>query len=102
MTSVQYLESQLQTENWFYASKQNELGNLTYLVFAHPISIEFARQYNQYNRIFLMDSTYKNSQFGMPLFHMIGLSPCNTTFSIAFCLMSEENEASCTWVLDTI
>jgi hypothetical protein len=99
MTSAQYLENQLKAGNWFYDSKQDESGNLTYLVFAHPISIEYARKYN---RVFLMDCTYKTNRFRMPLFHLIGLSPCNTTFSIAFCLMSEENEVSYTWVLQTI
>lgn len=35
----------------------------------------------------------------MPLFHIIGVSPSNSTFSIAFCFMQNEQEESYIWAL---
>jgi histone-lysine N-methyltransferase SETD2 len=37
----------------------------------------------------------------MPLLHIIGLSPSNASFSIAFCFMQNEQEESYKWTLQT-
>jgi histone-lysine N-methyltransferase SETD2 len=37
----------------------------------------------------------------MPLLHIIGVSPSNSTFSIAFCFMQNEQEESYIWALRT-
>jgi histone-lysine N-methyltransferase SETD2 len=37
----------------------------------------------------------------MPLLHIIGLSPSNSSFSIAFCFMQNEQEESYKWTLQT-
>lgn len=37
----------------------------------------------------------------MPLLHIIGISPSNSTFSIAFCFMQNEKEESYIWALKT-
>lgn len=67
-------------------------------MFAHPESIRYA---NLYNRVFVLDFTYKTNRYGMPLLHMIGVSPSNLTFSIAFCFMHNEQEQSYAWALKT-
>lgn len=35
----------------------------------------------------------------MPLLHIVGVSPSNSTFSIAFCFMQNEQEESYIWAL---
>jgi hypothetical protein len=67
-------------------------------MFAHPESIQYA---NRYNRVFVLDCTYRTNRYGMPLLHIIGVSPSNTTFSIAFCFMQNEQEESYQWALST-
>lgn len=67
-------------------------------MFAHPESIRYA---NKYNRVFLLDCTYKTNRYNMPLLHIIGLSPSNLSYSIAFCFMQNEQEESYKWTLQT-
>jgi hypothetical protein len=37
----------------------------------------------------------------MPLLHIVGITPANTSFSVAFCLMENEQEDSYIWCLKT-
>jgi hypothetical protein len=60
-------------------------------MFTHQESIKFA---NRYNRVFVLDYTYKTNQYRMPLFHIVSVSPSNATFSIAFCFMHNEQVKS--------
>jgi hypothetical protein len=60
-------------------------------MFAYPELIRFA---NQYNRVFLLDCTYKTNRYKMPLLHIIGLLPSNSSYSITFCFMQNEQEES--------
>jgi hypothetical protein len=41
----------------------------------------------------------KTNRYRMPLLHIIGVSPSNSTFSIAFCFMQNEQEESYAWAL---
>jgi hypothetical protein len=97
-TPLEFLRETLQNNNWRYAFKQDTEGHILFFMFAHPKSIEYA---NQYNRVFLLDCTYKTNRYKMPLLHIIGLSPSNSSFSIAFCFMQNEQEESYKWTLQT-
>jgi hypothetical protein len=97
-TPMQYLQDQLITHQWKFAFKQDREGRITFFMFAHPESIRYA---NQYNRVFVLDCTYKTNRYRMPLLHIIGVSPSNTTFSIALCFMENEQEESYKWALKT-
>jgi hypothetical protein len=97
-TPIQYLQDQLLTSQWKFAFQQYREGFITFFMFAHPKSIQYA---NLYNRVFVLDCTYKTNRYGMPLLHIIGISPSNTTFSIAFCFMQNEQEESYKWALKT-
>jgi hypothetical protein len=90
-TPLEYLRETLQNDNWRYSFKQDSEGHILFFMFAHPKSIDYA---NQYNRVFLLDCTYKTNRYKMPLLHIIGLSPSNSSFSIAFCFMQNEQEES--------
>jgi hypothetical protein len=97
-TPLEFLRETLQKNNWRYAFKQDTEGHILFFMFAHPKSIEYA---NQYNRVFLLDCTYKTNRYKMPLLYIIGLSPSNSLFSIAFCFMQNEQEESYKWTLQT-
>jgi hypothetical protein len=95
-TPLEYLQKTLQENSWKYAFKQDAEGRVLFFIFAHPESIRYA---NKYNRVFVLDCTYKTNRYRMPLLHIIGVSPSNSTFSIAFCFMQNEQEESYTWAL---
>jgi hypothetical protein len=97
-TPIQYLLDQLLTHQWKFTFKQDIEGRITFFMFAHPESLRYA---NQYNRVFILDCTYKTNRYEMPLLHIIGVSPSNTTFSVAFCFMQNEQEESYKWALQT-
>ena len=95
-TPLEFLLKTLQENHWKYAIKQDNEGRVLFFMFAHPESIRYA---NQYNRVFVLDCTYKTNRYKMPLLHIIGVSPSNSTFSIAFCFMQNEQEESYIWAL---
>ena len=95
---LQYLQEELITHQWKFEFKQDKEGHITFFIFAHPKSIQYA---NRYNRVFILDCTYNTNRYKMPLLHIIGVSPSNTTFSIAFCFMQNEQEESYKWALNT-
>jgi len=97
-TPLEFLRETLQNNNWRYAFQQDTEGHILFFMFAHPESIRYA---NQYNRVFLLDCTYKTNRYKMPLLHIIGLAPSNSSFSIAFCFMQNEQEESYKWTLKT-
>jgi hypothetical protein len=97
-TPLEFLRETLQSNNWRYTFKQDTEGHILFFMFAHPESIRLA---NQYNRVFLLDCTYKTNRYKMPLLHIIGLSPSNSSYSIAFCFMQNEQEESYKWTLQT-
>jgi hypothetical protein len=65
-TLLEFLRETLQQNNWRYAFKQDSEGYILFFMFAYPKSIKFA---NQYNRVFLLDCTYKTNRYKMPLLH---------------------------------
>ena len=95
-TPLELLLKTLQENHWKYAIKQDHEGHVLFFMFAHPESIKYA---NLYNRVLVLDCTYKTNRYGMPLLHIIGVSPSNSTFSIAFCFMQNEQEESYIWAL---
>jgi hypothetical protein len=95
-TPLEFLLKTLQENNWKYAIEQDREGRILFFMFAHPESIKYA---NLYNRVFVLDCTYKTNRYRMPLLHIIGVSPSNSTFSVAFCFMQNEQEQSYIWAL---
>ena len=95
-TPLQFLLKTLRENDWKHAIKQDSEGRVLFFMFAHPESIKYA---NLYNRVFVIDCTYKTNRYSMPLLHIVGVSPSNSTFSIAFCFMQNEQEESYIWAL---
>jgi hypothetical protein len=48
----------------------------------------------------LMDATYNTNRYKLPLLEIVGVTPANMTFCIAFVYMHKEKKPNNTWVLD--
>ena len=71
-------------------------GQLCRLLIANPISIQMIRTWPH---VVLIDTTYKTNKPKWPLCEIIGMTPTNHNFLVAFCLMRDEAAASYSWVL---
>lgn len=74
----------------------NEGGHPTHLFFAHPLSVQLTQNFPN---IFIMDSTYKNSRYKMPLLDITGISSFNTSFYSGFAFLKGESEEDYIWAL---
>ena len=97
-TPLESLKETLENNGWKYAFKKDAEGDVLLFMFAQPESI---RLDNKYNRVFLLDCAYKAKRYNMPLLHIVGLSPSNSYYNIAFCFIQNEVEESYRWVLQT-
>ncbi|MBW0563781.1 hypothetical protein O181_103496 [Austropuccinia psidii MF-1] len=87
----------LKKESFVWTSARDSVGHITSLFFTHPLGIKLL---HGFPHISLMDYSYKTNKFKMLLFHIVGFSSTNKTFSGAFCLMNNETEPSYTWKLN--
>ncbi|MBW0530436.1 hypothetical protein O181_070151 [Austropuccinia psidii MF-1] len=87
----------LKEENFVWSSARDSERHLTSLFFTHPLVIKIL---HGFPCVILMDCTYKPNKYKMPLFHIVGFSSTNKTFSGAFCLMKNETEPLYTWELN--
>ncbi|XP_065879243.1 uncharacterized protein [Euphorbia lathyris] len=72
---------------------------VTHLFMAHPTSITLFRSYYLFVG---MDSTYKTNKYKMSFFEIIGMTPSNKNFLIAYAIMKDETEGSYMWVLQKL
>ncbi|MBW0542678.1 hypothetical protein O181_082393 [Austropuccinia psidii MF-1] len=87
----------LKKENFVWSSARDSEGHITSLFFTHPLAIKLL---HGFPHVILMECTYKTSKYKIPLFHIVGFSSTNKTFSGAFCLIKNETEPSYTWELN--
>ncbi|MBW0590552.1 hypothetical protein O181_130267 [Austropuccinia psidii MF-1] len=94
---IEALIDTLKEENFVLSSERDAEGHITSLFFTHPLAIKFL---HVFPHVILMDCTYKTNKYKMPIFHIVGVSSTNKTFSGSFCLMNNETEPSYTWKLN--
>ncbi len=46
-----------------------------------------------------MDCTYKTNKYKLPLFHTVGVTPWNTTFTSSYCFIAHEKTEDYIWAL---
>lgn len=92
-TPLEHLQTVLESGPFHHAFRSDNERFTQYLLFAHNAGIAYA---NRYNRVFVLDCTYKTNRFGMPLFHIVGMTPQNKIFTIALCFMLNECAVSYT------
>jgi hypothetical protein len=98
-TPIEALMYELRDKGYRYEYQCDGDNNISHLFFAHPFSLQLC---NLYSTVILMDCTYKTNKFKMPLLHVVGMTPFNTTFSICFVLLKEEKEADYVWAIEQV
>src|SRR5437868_6816740 len=93
---IQALLENLDLHKIPHAVQCSVAGNVERLLFAFRQSINLAMRYNS---VVLMDSTYKTNRFRMPLFHIVGRTGVNKTFSIGFVFLQAETQENYCWTL---
>jgi hypothetical protein len=76
-------------ERWCCRYSTGSDGHVNFFFFANALSIDLIQSYPD---VILIDATYRTNRYNMPLLHFLGVTAINTTFSIAFCFLSAEDE----------
>jgi MULE transposase domain len=98
-TPIEAMFQQLQTHDYNYRWRTDDIGHVTHLFFIHPRSLEMLREYPD---LLLLDCTYKTNKFKMPLLNIVGVTSLNTTFHAAFCFIRKEENGDYLWALQQL
>lgn len=98
-TPLQAALDLLQAAEWSYVPFTSPDGTLRRLFFAHPGSIELAKIFNH---VCILDSTYKTNRFNLPLLQAVSHASTGQTFTIAFCLLGDEDEKNYLWAMEQL
>lgn len=92
---------QLLDEHHYVTYNQREAasGRVLELFWSHPDGSRLAQCFPT---ILLLDCTYKTNQWGMTLFHAVGMTSTTQSFTIAYCFMSAEKEENYVWALERL
>ncbi|KAK9676088.1 hypothetical protein RND81_11G052900 [Saponaria officinalis] len=82
-----------------YREVNNETTQLTHIFMAHPEAI---RMYRSYKFVVGIDSTYNTNTYKFPLVEMIGMTPTNQNFTIAYVIMEGESKEDYVWMLEKL
>ncbi|KAI9916335.1 hypothetical protein PsorP6_017976 [Peronosclerospora sorghi] len=93
---IQALFDELKSSQFRHAVHCNASGRIERLFFAHTESLALAKRLSS---VVLLDNTYKANRFRMPLFHVIGRTGLNTSFSVCFIFLSGEEIGDYKWAL---
>lgn len=77
----------------------NPNKELQYLMRTSPLAIVLSKYYGY---VLFIDATYKTNRYGMPLLHIIGMSPTNLSFTVALCFLAGKNQADYHWALSAL
>ncbi|KAL4591074.1 hypothetical protein LXL04_004022 [Taraxacum kok-saghyz] len=99
-TKMQVAMSFLKENYYIYYSRSDLSTNeLQDLFFAHQRSLEMCLAFPH---VMLMDATYNTIRYDMPLLEIVGVTPTNQTFCIAFVYMHKETESDYTWTQECL
>ncbi|KAK9674405.1 hypothetical protein RND81_12G230300 [Saponaria officinalis] len=82
-----------------YREINSETAQLTHIFMAHPKAI---RMYRSYKFVVGIDSTYNTNTYKFPLVEMIGMTPTNQNFTIAYAIMDRERKEDYVWMLEKL
>ena len=87
----------LDHNGFVHESRANASTNeLEDFFFGHPTSLEIWRVFPN---IMLMNATYNTNRYQLPLLEIVGVTPTNMTFCLAFVNMHKK-KSNYTWALD--
>ncbi|XP_021771779.1 PKS-NRPS hybrid synthetase CHGG_01239-like [Chenopodium quinoa] len=95
---LQFLHLARQSQYLYWVMSDDD-GVLKHTFMAHPVTVEIFRTYPY---VIGMDSTYKTNRYEMPFFEIVGVTPTNQNFLVAYVFMRNECTASYRWVLQRL
>ena len=98
-TPMEYLLWLLEESNWVHKHKFDSKGKLNLLFFSHPGSLALAKRYHHVANV---DATYKTNKNNYPLLPAVSQVATNCSFSVAFCFMCDETDASYQWAIEKL
>ena len=98
-TPLQYCLYMATEHNYVVWTNLDIEGQLSILLIVNPTSIQIIRTWPY---VVLIDTTYKTNRQMWPLCEIIGMTPINHNFLVAFCLMRDEVAVSYSWVLERL
>jgi len=93
----QFLHELEITDGTHYRLSRGPDGRINRIFWTYQWNIDLLRRFPG---LLSVDNTYKVNRFNMPLFQATGITCLGTSFQAFYCLVSDETEASYTWVLD--
>ncbi|WCJ29365.1 hypothetical protein M5689_011005 [Euphorbia peplus] len=85
--------------NYTYSYQVDEGNVITHIFMAHPVAVKLLRMYYWWIGI---DSTYKTNKYNMPLLEIVGTTPCQKNFLVAYVFLQNESSESYRWALQTL
>lgn len=76
-----------------------DTNEVTHVFMAHPTSIQLLRSFPW---LIGIDVTYKTNKYKMALVEIVGMTPTNKNFLIAYAIMKDESESSYAWALEKL
>nr|KAJ0192547.1 hypothetical protein LSAT_V11C800399650 [Lactuca sativa] len=93
-TQIQVVMSFLAENGYIYYSRADKSINEL-----QDLSLEMWRAFPH---VMLMDATYKTNMYKIPLLEIVGVTPTNQTFCVAFIYMHKETKSNYTWALECL
>ncbi|KAL0245883.1 hypothetical protein GEMRC1_007100 [Eukaryota sp. GEM-RC1] len=84
-------------DGYIFRVKSDAENRLEALFIVNREVLPIARRFRY---VFCLDSTYKTNTFGMPMFHVVGFTCLNSSFSAACVFMAKETEEYYLWTLE--
>lgn len=98
-SETEFLIAQLIKKGYKYRIKLSSDNKIEFLAFTHPNAILLA---NQYNRVFVLDCTYKTNRYQLPFLEAVGITPTNQSFLFAVCFIQYKKIEGYIWALQTL
>lgn len=93
------LKQVMKEDNITFTAKYNVNNHLTHFFIITPFGIKLFKKNCD---VFILDSTYKTNQFGMPLLQVVGCTSMNTTFQVCLCFIRKEKEGDYQWAMEQL
>ncbi|XP_048493313.1 protein FAR1-RELATED SEQUENCE 5-like [Beta vulgaris subsp. vulgaris] len=77
--------------NYLFWLDADEMGRVTHTFIAHPTSVNLVRTYPH---VLHIDATYKTNKYLYPLVEIVGVTPTNKNFLVAWALLQHEDVES--------
>ena len=99
-TELQHLMKLLERDKYVHWHRRLDTSDIVKDIFwAHPDAIKLL---NLFHIVLVLDSTYKTNKYRLPLLEIVGVTPTDLTFSVAFAYLESERTDDFIWALQKL